>query len=74
MHLKKYLDQKDLTEEDREVVHSKYTLSSMVRSSGFIFIVVFVVASVSFKNIIDGLVYYRYSTELSAQAANCILS
>ncbi len=53
--LKKYLDQKDLTPEDREVVHSKYTLSSIVRSSGFIFIVVFVVASVSFKNIIDGL-------------------
>lgn len=53
--LKKYLDQKELTPEDREVVHSKYSLSSLVRSSGFIFIVVFIVASVSFKNIIDGL-------------------
>ena len=53
--LKKYLDNKDLSPEDQEIVHSKYTIGSMVRSSGFIFLVLFIVASVSFKNIIDGL-------------------
>ncbi|GAB1447011.1 MAG: c-type cytochrome [Cyclobacteriaceae bacterium] len=53
--LKRYLDQKDLTEEDREVVHSPITLSTIVQSRGFIFIVVFIVASVSFKTVIDGL-------------------
>jgi hypothetical protein len=53
--LKKYLDNKDLSPEDQEIVRSKYTLGSMVRSSGFIFLIIFIVASVSFKNIIDGL-------------------
>jgi len=53
--LKKYLDQKDLSEEDKEIVHSKYTLGSMVRSSGFIFLVIFLVASITFKTVIDGL-------------------
>jgi mono/diheme cytochrome c family protein len=53
--LKKYLDNKDLSPEDQEVVRSKYTLGTVVRSSGFIFLVLFIVASVSFKNIIDGL-------------------
>lgn len=53
--LKRYLDQKDLTEEDREVVHSPFTFSSIVQSTGFIFIVVFLVASISFKTVIDGL-------------------
>ncbi|MCW5911868.1 MAG: c-type cytochrome [Cyclobacteriaceae bacterium] len=53
--LKKYLDQRDLSEEDKEVVHSKYTINSFVKSSGFIFIVIFLVASVTFKNVIDGL-------------------
>ncbi len=53
--LKKYLDQRDLNEVDREIVHSKYTLGSMVRSSGFIFLVVFLVSSITFKTVIDGL-------------------
>ncbi|HRG10094.1 MAG TPA: c-type cytochrome, partial [Cyclobacteriaceae bacterium] len=53
--LKKYLDQKDLTEDEREVVHSKYTFNTIVKSSGFIFIVIFLVASITFKNVIDGL-------------------
>jgi mono/diheme cytochrome c family protein len=53
--LKKYLDQKDLTEDDKEIVHSKYTFSSAVKSPAFIFIVVFLVASLTFKNVIDGL-------------------
>lgn len=53
--LKKYLDQKDLSEDDKEIIHSKYTLNSAIKSPAFIFIVVFLVASVTFKNVIDGL-------------------
>jgi hypothetical protein len=53
--LKKYLDQKDLTEDEKEVVHSKYTFNTIIKSSGFIFIVIFLVASITFKNVIDGL-------------------
>lgn len=53
--LKKYLDQKDLAEEDKELVHSKYTLGSIFRSPGFVFLIVFLVASITFKNVIDGL-------------------
>ena len=53
--LKKYLDQKELSEEDKEVVHSPYTVSSIMQSSGFIFIVLFIVAAVAFKTVIDGL-------------------
>lgn len=53
--LKRYLDQKDLSEEDREVVHSPITLGTILQSRGFIFLVVFIVASVSFKTVIDGL-------------------
>lgn len=53
--LKRYLDQKPLTSEEKEVVNSPYTLGSIMSSTGFIFIVVFVVAGVSFKTVIDGL-------------------
>jgi mono/diheme cytochrome c family protein len=53
--LKKYLDQKDLSEEDKELVHSPYTLGSIVRSTGFTFLVVFIVSAVAFKTVIDGL-------------------
>ena len=53
--LKKYLDQKELSEEDKEVVHSPFTLSSIMQSSGFIFLVLFVVSAVAFKTVIDGL-------------------
>ncbi|MGB4974741.1 MAG: cytochrome c3 family protein, partial [Cyclobacteriaceae bacterium] len=53
--LKRYLDQKELTEEDKEVVHSPFTFSTIAQSSGFIFIVVFLVASISLKTVIDGL-------------------
>lgn len=53
--LKRYLDQKELTEEDKEVVHSPFTISTIVQSPGFIFLVVFLVASISFKTVIDGL-------------------
>lgn len=53
--LKRYLDQKDLSEEDKEVVHSPFSIGSIVQSPGFIFLVVFLVASISFKTVIDGL-------------------
>jgi len=53
--LKKYLDQKELSVEDKELVHSPYTLSTIVRSTGFAFLVVFVVSAVAFKTVIDGL-------------------
>ncbi len=53
--LKKYLDQKDLSEEDKEQVNSPYNLGSIVRSTGFAFLVIFLVAAVSFKTVIDGL-------------------
>ncbi len=53
--LKKYLDQKELSEDDKEVVHSPITISTFFQSKGFIFVVVFLVASISFKTVIDGL-------------------
>lgn len=53
--LKKYHDQKELSEEDKEVVHSPFTVSTIMQSSAFIFIVLFVVAAISFKTVIDGL-------------------
>jgi mono/diheme cytochrome c family protein len=53
--LKKFLDQKSLSAEDKEIVNSPYTLGSIVQSTGFIFLVVFLVAGISFKTVIDGL-------------------
>jgi mono/diheme cytochrome c family protein len=53
--LKKFLDQRELSEEDREVVHSPITLSSSLQSPAFLFIVVFLVAAIGFKTVIDGL-------------------
>ncbi len=53
--LKRFLNQKELGESDKQLVNSPYTISSITSSSGFIFIVIFLVASVSFKTIIDGL-------------------
>lgn len=53
--LKRFLDQKQLSEEDREVVHSPITVSTISRSNGFIFIVLFVVGSLGFKAVINGL-------------------
>lgn len=52
---KRFLDQKDLSEEDKEVVHSPITTGSIFRSSGFMFIVVFLVAALGFKAVINGL-------------------
>jgi mono/diheme cytochrome c family protein len=53
--LKKYLDQKDLSEEDKEVVRAPFTLTTIIQSRGFIFLVSFIVAAVAFKTVIDGL-------------------
>lgn len=53
--LKRFLDQKELSEEDREVVHSPITIGSITRSPGFVFIVVFLVAALGFKAVINGL-------------------
>jgi mono/diheme cytochrome c family protein len=53
--LKRFLDQKELSEEDKEVVHSPFTLATITRSNGFIFIVLFVVGSLGFKAVINGL-------------------
>lgn len=53
--LKRFLDQKELSEEDREVVHSPITTGSVFKSKGFIFIVVFLVAALAFKGVISAL-------------------
>ncbi len=53
--LKRFLDQKELTEEEREVVHSPITTGSIFKSNGFIFIVVFLVAALAFKGVIGAL-------------------
>jgi hypothetical protein len=53
--LKRFLDQKNLTDEDKEVVHSPISLASISRSRGFIFAVTFLVAALGFKAVINGL-------------------
>lgn len=53
--LRNSLNQRPLDEADAQVVNSPYTFSTIVRSPGFAFIVVFIVAGVTFKTIIDGL-------------------
>ncbi|MDZ4716457.1 MAG: cytochrome c3 family protein [Cytophagales bacterium] len=53
--LRSFLNQKDLSEEDREVVNSPISFASISRSPGFIFLVIFVVGAVTFKTVIDGL-------------------
>lgn len=53
--LKRFLDQKNLSEEDKEVVHSPITVSTISRSRGFVFIVTFLVAALGFKAVINGL-------------------
>ncbi len=53
--MKRFLDQKELADEDKEIIHSPFTLGSIVQSRGFIFVVVFIVAALSFKAVINGL-------------------
>lgn len=52
--LRKFLNEKQLTEEDSEVVNSPITASSFFSSPGFIFVVAFIVAGVGFKTLVDG--------------------
>jgi cytochrome c2 len=53
--LKRFLEQKELSEEDKEIVQSPYSIASITRSPGFIFIVIFIVGSLGFKAVINGL-------------------
>jgi mono/diheme cytochrome c family protein len=53
--LKRFLDQKELSPEDKELVHSPITTNSILKSSGFTFIVIFFVAALGFKALINGL-------------------
>jgi mono/diheme cytochrome c family protein len=53
--LKRFLDEKDLSEEDREVVHSPINIGSVTRSPGFIFLVIFLVSALGFKAVINSL-------------------
>jgi cytochrome c2 len=53
--LKRFLDQRPLTEEEKEVVHSPISAGSVTRSRGFIFVVAFIVAALGFKAVITGL-------------------
>ena len=53
--LKRFLDDKQLSEEDREVVHSPINIGTITRSPGFMFIVVFLVAALGFKAVINTL-------------------
>jgi hypothetical protein len=53
--LKRFLDQKTLTEEEREVVHSPITFGSITASRGFMFVVIFILAALGFKAVINGL-------------------
>jgi cytochrome c2 len=53
--IKRFLDQRSLTEEEREVVHSPISVGSVTRSRGFIFFVAFIVAALGFKAVINGL-------------------
>lgn len=53
--IKRFLDQKPLTEEEREVVHSPISAGSITRSRGFIFAMVFIVTALGFKAVINML-------------------
>lgn len=53
--LKRFLDQRTLTTEEREVVHSPITFSTVTRSRGFLFVMVFLIGALGFKAVINGL-------------------
>jgi mono/diheme cytochrome c family protein len=53
--MKRFLDQKDLSADQREIVNSPITLATVTRSRGFVFLVMFIVASLGFKAVINGL-------------------
>jgi mono/diheme cytochrome c family protein len=53
--LRRFLDQKQLSEEDADIVNPTTTRSTMLRSKALLFIVVFVCAGLGFKAVINGL-------------------
>ena len=53
--IKRFLDQRPMTEDEREVVHSRINIGTITRSPGFIFIIAFIVAALGFKAVIHGL-------------------
>ncbi len=53
--IKRFLDQKPLTDDEREIVHSPINVGKVTRSSGFIFVITFIVAALGFKAVINGL-------------------
>jgi len=53
--IKRFINQKNLTEEEADVVNSPISIGSVTRSSGFIFVVMFIVAALGFKAVINGL-------------------
>jgi mono/diheme cytochrome c family protein len=54
--IKRFLDQRPLTEEEREVVHPRrIDFGTITRSRGFIFAFVFIVAALGFKAVIHAL-------------------
>ena len=53
--MKRFLENKELSEDEREVVFSPISFGSVVRSGAFIFLVTFIVAALGFKAVINGL-------------------
>jgi len=53
--IKRFLDTRDLTEEQKEIVHSPINLGTITRSRGFIFVVAFIVVALGFKGVINAL-------------------
>ncbi len=53
--IKRFLDTKELSEDQKELIHSPINLGTITRSRGFIFVVAFVVAALGFKSVINTL-------------------
>jgi mono/diheme cytochrome c family protein len=53
--LRKFLDQKPLSEEDKDIVNPETTTSTILRSRALLFIVLFACAGLGFKAVINGL-------------------
>jgi len=53
--IRRFLDQKELSEEEKDIVNSPISFGSVIRSRGFMFVVVFIVAALGFKAVINGL-------------------
>jgi mono/diheme cytochrome c family protein len=63
--LRNNLNQRKLDETDDQIVNSPYTFNTIIRSSGFAFVVVFIVSAIAFKTIIDGL--YSVGVQINYQ-------